>query len=404
MIERQALTGMKVLDLTHYIAGPFCTKLLADYGADVIKVERPGAGDAARRAGPFPDDIPDPEKSGLFLYLNTNKRGITLNLKTKTGVDIFQKLVRESDILVESFSPRVMPGLGLDYQTLKAVNPQLVMTSISNFGQSGPRRDWKATEITLFALSGQMNRLGDLDREPLKHALNVCQYFAGKIASIVTIAAALRSAFTGNGEHIDLSVLETSLGEVNNKNIRYDYSGEKGTRTNAKNFPYHPFGGFRAKDGYVSIQGAGGGERWMPRLFTMLGQPELMDDPRFSTPENRAEHIDEFHTLLNTWLINHTKQEISEKAGEVRYPMAAVYTAGELVNNPHYAERGFFVDIEHPGAGKLTYPGAPFKMSTAGYEVRRPAPLLGQHNGEVYCGLLGYTEHDLSIFRRQGVI
>jgi len=157
MKGEQALTGLKVLDVTHYIAGPFCTKLLADYGADVIKVEKPGEGDESRRMGPFPDDVPDPEKSGLFLYLNTNKRGITLNLKTETGVKIFKDLVKESDVLVENFSPRVMPGLGLDYQTLKKVKPQLVMTSISNFGQTGPYRDWKATEITLFALCGQMH-------------------------------------------------------------------------------------------------------------------------------------------------------------------------------------------------------------------------------------------------------
>ena len=192
MIE-QALNGIKVLDLTHYIAGPFCTKLLADYGADIIKVERPETGDGARRVGPFPGDLPDPEKSGLFLYLNTNKRGITLNLKTKSGVDIFKELVKKTDILVESFSPRVMPGLGLDYQTLKKIKPNLVMASISNFGQSGPYRDWKASEIVLYAMSGLMSVKGDPDREPLKHALYIFQYFTGKVTSLVLLAMAVRS-------------------------------------------------------------------------------------------------------------------------------------------------------------------------------------------------------------------
>ncbi len=188
-MAEQLLTGIKVLDLTHYIAGPFCTKLMADYGADVIKIERPGKGDIARQVGPFPEDVPDPEKSGLFLYLNTNKKGITLNLKTKTGIEILKKLVKESDVLVENFRPGVLPSLGLEYETLKKVNPRLVMTSISNFGQTGPYRDWKATEITLYALSGQMSRQGDPDREPLKHALSIFQYFAGKVASLVTLAA-----------------------------------------------------------------------------------------------------------------------------------------------------------------------------------------------------------------------
>ena len=403
-MPKQALTGMKVLDLTHHIAGPYCTKLLADYGADVIKVERPGEGDSARRAGPFPDDIPDPEKSGLFLYLNTNKQGIALNLKTKTGVDILKQLVKEADILVENFSPRVMPGLGLDYQTLKEVKPQLVMTSISNFGQTGPYRDWKATEITLTALSGQMYKKGDPDREPLKLALSVYQYFAGEIACLVIIAAAMRSAVTGKGEYIDLSILETLVGDIDNSVIYHDYSGEKGRRTTAKNYPTAPYGGFPAKDGYVCIQGAGRADVWTPRLFTMIGKPELRDDPRFSTLQSRAEHNDEFNALLYAWLADHTKQEVFDEAAKVRYPVAPIYNTEELVNNPHYRERGSFVEIEHPRAGKLTYPGALFKMSEAGYDVKRPAPLLGEHNREVYCDLLGYSERDLVTLKRHGVI
>lgn len=398
------LDGLQVLDVTRYIAGPFCTKLLADYGADVIKVEKPGEGDGARRMGPFPNDVPDPEESGLFLYLNTNKRGITLNLKTETGVKIFKDLVRESDILVENFSPRVMPSLGLDYQTLKKVKPQLVMTSISNFGQAGPYRDWKATEITLHALGGQMYKTGDPDREPLKYALNAYQYFAGEIASLVTVAAAIRSANTGNGECIDVSILKTILGEIDNLIINYDYSGDKGARATAKNYPVFPWGGFPAKDGYICIQGTGGGERWTPRLFTMIGKPELKDDPRFSTPQNRVKYSDEFNALLYSWLIDHTKQEVFDEAAKVRYPAAPVYNTEDLVNNPHYQERGYFVDIEHPRAGKLTYPGASFKMQHEGYAVKSPAPLLGQHNREVYCELLGYSEHDLTILGNREII
>ena len=403
MALKQALTGIKVLDLTHYIAGPFCTKLLADYGADVIKVERPGIGDISRRAGPFPQDMPHPEKSGVFLYLNTNKRGITLNLKTKTGVDILKKLVKESDILVESFSPRVMPGLGLDNQTLKEVNPKLVMTSISNFGQTGPYRDWKATEITFFALSGKMHSMGDPDREPLKYALNAFQYFAGEAASLASLSAVIRSKTKDVGEHIDISILESIVSDVDNIIIRYDYSRDRGRRTTAKNYTMYPFGGFPCKDGFVCIQGLGRGEEWLPRLFTMIGMPELKDDPRFATAQKRNEHSDEFYALLYSWLVDHTKQEVFDAAAEVRYPMAAIYTTEELVKNKHYNERGFFNEIDHPEAGKLTYPGAAFKLSDEGYELRMPAPLLGQHNSEVY-GELGYSESDLSILRRSGVI
>jgi len=399
MVDEQALAGLKVLDVTHYIAGPFCTKLLADYGADVIKVEKPGEGDGARRMGPFPRDIPDPEKSGLFLYLNTNKRGITLNLKTRTGAEIFKELVRESDILVENFSPRVMPSLELDYQTLKKVNPQLVMTSISSFGQTGPYRDYKATEITLFALSGRMYKTGDPDREPLKYALNVYQYYAGEVASLATLAAVMGRETTGGGEYIDLSILETILGDVENQITWWDFSKEKGVRLNAKNLPLYPWGAFPTKDGFVSIQGVGRGEAWIPRLFTMIDKPELMEDPRFSTPQSRMDNIDEFNALLYSWLADHTKQEIFDEADRVRYPVAPVYSTEELVNNPHYQERDYFVEIDHPRAGKLTYPGAPFKMSRVGWAIRRPAPRLGEHNREVYCELLGYSKDDLVILR-----
>ena len=403
-MSEQVLTGIKVLDLTHYIAGPFCTKLMADYGADVIKIERPGMGDGARQAGPFPGDIPDREKSGLFLYLNTNKQGITLNLKTKTGVDFLKELVKKSDILVESFSPHVMPGLGLDYQTLKKLNPGLIMTSISSFGQTGPYRDWKASEIALYALSGQMHRTGDPDREPLKHALNVFQYFAGKVACLVTVAAAIRSAITGEGEYIDLSLLDVMRGDVNNNIIDYSYSGTIGGRNVAKNATIYPMGAYPVKDGYVAIQGGGGGTRWVPRLFDLIGQPELRKDPRFSTANNVAKNSLDFFPLLYTWLIEHTKEEAFEAARKARYPLAPIYNTEEVMNNPQYQERGFFIEIEHPVAGKLTYPGAQFRMSEGGFAVRRPAPLLGQHNKEIYCGLLGCSAEELSTLSRCGVI
>ncbi len=403
-MTEQMLTGLKVLDLTHYIAGPFCTKLLADYGADVIKVERPGAGDESRRAGPFPEDVPDPEKSGLFLYLNANKKGVTLDLKTGTGKEIFQKLVKNADILVENFRPGVMASLGLDFETLEKANPRLVMTSISNFGQTGPYRDWKGAELTIFALCGQMHRMGDPQREPVKLALNVFQYFAGEIASFVSVAAAMRGAATGKGEYIDISILEPMVADANNRVLMYAYCGDKGIRKVARNYLSYPFGCFKAKDGYVAIQGLGGGEDWIQRLYTMIGRPELKDDPRFATPDARAKHNDEFYDILNSWLAQHAKQEIFDDAARVRYPVAAVYNTAELVRHPHYHERGFFVEIEHPRAGKLTCPGAQMKTSEAGYAIRMPAPLLGQHNREIYCDLLGYSEKDLGILRMRGVI
>ncbi|RLC69697.1 MAG: hypothetical protein DRI26_08580 [Chloroflexi bacterium] len=203
-MAQQVLSDVKVLDLTWYIAGPYCTKLLADYGADVIKVERPGEGDPARKMGPFFQDDPHPEKSGLFLHLNTNKKSITLNLKSDWGRRIIKELVKGVDILVESFRPGVMARLRLDYETLEKINPKLVMTSISNFGQTGPYRDFKASEIIIYGMGGAMNQTGLTEREPLKKGLNVIQYQGGTMAAIATMMALLL-ADEGIGQHVDVS-------------------------------------------------------------------------------------------------------------------------------------------------------------------------------------------------------
>ncbi len=188
-MTEQALSDIRILDLTRYISGPYCTKLFADFGADVVKIEKPGEGDPARRMGPFFQDDPDPEKSGLFLHLNTNKRSVTLNLKSQAGKRILKELAKDVDILVENFSPRVMPALGLDYETLESINPRLVMASISNFGQTGPYRDFKASELIIYGMGGAMCTTGLGDCEPVKKGLNVIQYQGGNMAAAATMTA-----------------------------------------------------------------------------------------------------------------------------------------------------------------------------------------------------------------------
>ena len=223
MTER-ALEGVKVLDLTHHIAGPYCTKLLADFGAEVVKVERPG-GDPARRMAPFHHDEINLEKSLVFAYLNTNKQSVTLNLKTEKGLQVLKSLVEESDVLVENFAPRVMPSLGLDYETLQKINPRLVLTSISNFGQTGPYRDFLAADIVEYAMGGLMYIFGAYDREPLKHAFNQAQFKAGTDAASATLMAMYHQRLTGDGQRVDVSIQEavaTGLRDVVNN---FTYSG-----------------------------------------------------------------------------------------------------------------------------------------------------------------------------------
>ena len=400
----QALSDVRVLDLTWYIAGPYCTKLLADYGADVIKVERPGAGDPARSMGPFLGDEPHPEKSGLFLHLNTNKRSITLNLKSDTGKRIFRELVKDVDVLVQSFSPRVMPSLGLAYEELEKLNPRLVMTSISNFGQTGPYRDLRASDLTLYGMGGGMYCTGVPERYPLKKGGTVTLYQGGNHAAAATMMALMANRLQGIGQQIDISLFETQAGSIDRRMsnlVGYIYNKEVTPRLGPLGLGF-PYGSYPCKDGYFDLIG---GLSFWPRIPRMLGMPELVNDPRFATGEgqSKGENREAFDTIFLPWLMQRTKRECVEAAQAVGVLCATVCNMEDLLGDPHWKARGFWVDIEHPAAGKLTYPGAPFKMGEGGWETRRPAPLLGQHNEEVFRAL-GCTREDLVKLRERGVI
>jgi crotonobetainyl-CoA:carnitine CoA-transferase CaiB-like acyl-CoA transferase len=401
-----ALADIKVLDLTHHIAGPYCTKLLADFGADVIKVERPDGGDPARRYGPFPHDEPHPEKSALFLHLNTNKRGITLNLKSAAGKDLLKALVQEVDVLVENFSPRVMPGLGLAYDTLEALKPRLIMTSISNFGHTGPYRDYRAQDIVIYAMGGPMRATGVAGRQPLKMAGNLMQYQAGTMAATATMVGLFAARRHGVGQHIDLSLFETHAGTVDRQSTfltAYAYAGEESRRQPPGPQGVLPRGIYPCLDGYICIYVT---NEWWPRLARMLERPDLLTDPRFATPAARLnpEHQPDFDLIFYPWLLERTKQEIMERAQAARVLATAVNTPEDVLRDEHFRARGFFVEVEHAIAGRVTQPGAPFRLSETPWSIRRPAPRLGEHNLEVYGGLLGLSREELVVLREQGVI
>ena len=403
----QALSDVKVLDLTWYTAGPYCTKLLADYGADVIKVEKPGTGDPARRIAPFFKDDPHPEKSGLFLHLNTNKKGITLNLKTTTGQKIIKELVKDVDILVESFSPRVLPRLGLDYRTLEKINPKLVMASISNFGRTGPYRNFKATEIVEYAMGGEMCSTGIAGREPIKLGGNVVQYQAGNVAAVAIMGALYATDDQGTGQHIDISIMETQAGGSDRRSVYlmgYSFAGVLTTRwpppREAVRMLCMPQGVYPCKDGFVNTLSL---PQWWPRYAKLVGKPELVDDPRFANIFSHEAGL-EFDAIWYDWLADHTKKELLEKFIDAKIAGAPVSTTEDLLANPQLKDRKYFVEIDHSETGKVIYPGAPFKMSETPWEVRYPAPLLGQHNEEIYCGHLGYSREELVKLREGGII
>ena len=350
-----ALSDLRVLDFTHYIAGPYATKLLADYGADVLKVERPGIGDGARRIGPFPDDVPHPEKSGTFLHLNTNKRSITLNLKSAQAQDIVRQLVRNADVVVESFRPGQMAAFGLGYETLRSLNPQIVLTSISNFGQTGPYRDFRSSDIMIYGMGGEMYSTGLEDREPLKLGENVVLYQAGAIAATATMGA----VFADSSQHVDVSLMETQIGTIDRRMsmlLAYQYNGEISKRSATATAGGYPNGVFICLDGYVQIAG---GRNYFERVVAMMGAPDVLLDERWYEPEAQydSELEDEFNAYFIPWCLERTKLEIWHSAQEAGVLSAPVNAASDLVNDKELHQRGAFAEIDHPVAGTLLYPG-----------------------------------------------
>ena len=396
-----ALSGIKVLDLTHYIAGPFCTKILADFGADVVKVERPGIGDGARRLDPFYHDDPHQEKSGFFLFLNTNKRSITLNLKSATGEKIIKELVEEADVLVENFRPGVMDSLGLDYDVLDKVNPRLLMISISNFGQSGPYRNYKAADIVEYAMSSLMYSIGDYDREPLKHGGTPAQFVAGETAAIAALMGLNSQQDSGDGDHLDISIMESMIAPQFSLLMPYVYSGGVMRRRPRTGGGFTGNNAMPAKNGYI-VPVVMGNMEWS--LFAAcLGLSEELDNEKFDTPSARTVNSEQLDEILQRHFIETTKEELFHETQSFGSSFGMVMSTEDLANCPHLEERGFFVEVEHPSTGPINYPGAPFKMSDSPWQGSR-APLLGEHNKEVYLDRLGYSSEDLIKFGEMGVI
>ena len=391
-----------MLDLTHHVAGPYCTKLLADFGAEVIKVERPGTGDAARAMGPFAGDDPHPEKSLLFAYLNTSKQGITLDLKSATGRGMLERLVSDADILVENFSPRVMPGLGLDHHSLEKINPALVYVSISNFGQTGPYRDYRATDIVEYALGGLMYILGSHDKAPLKHALRQTQFKAGTNAATAALIAYFHRQTTGQGQHVDVSIQEAVASALRDTASLYSYSGAIRQRQQkySGEMPRSPM---PAKDGHIVPIHFGGVVDW-DETGDFLGEPELKRE-EFSTPEGRLEHAKELHETLERAFGRWNKFELFQEAHKRRGNIyGVVQSPAEVVGSGQYRHRGYFVEVVHPIIGPAIYPGAPFIMSGTPWQASSPAPTLGQDNQRIYCGELGLSSDELMALRASGIV
>ena len=385
------LEGVRVVEVGSQVSAPFCARLLADYGADVIKVETLGEGDEARRQGPFVGDDPHPDKSIPFLYLNTNKRGVTLDLRTTTGQSILGRLVENADVLVENLPPGQIQAL--DFQ------PGLIVTSITPFGQTGPYRDLAATDIVTCALSGLMYHSGDSDREPLRNALSQSLYVAGINAAVATLVALFQRLTTGKGQRVDVSIMECMATHLVQAVPYYDYMGAIKGRRSVRGSGIEEL--MPARDGYVvpSVQGS---QPWS--VFADLIGEEGLQDPRFASGPGRIEHGEELKVLLEKGLAKWDREPLFQASGERRLVFGMAQDAGDLADCPHLAAREFFINVEHPVAASGKYPGPGPHLSEFDFQIGRPAPLLGQHNSEVFCGELGYSSLDLVQLRAGGII
>lgn len=378
----RALQGIRVIECGGMVAAAYAAKLLADLGADVVKIEPP-EGDPARRRGPFPGGVPDTEKSGLYLYLNANKRGITLDLHTPGDRGTLAELLKTTDLLIHNFTPPEMDALGFDYEALAGANRNLVMTSITPFGLSGPRRDEAASDLTLWNAAGIANLNGGghdaPDLPPLKAFGQQAEFqggLNGAIASLAALFARLRGA---GGQHVSVSIQE-SLTAILELTFEYwPYMGLVASRLGRK--PIHPLDFFECRDGWIYVCCVE--EHQWKALVDLMGNPEWAGLELFDTRLTRAENWDALKPMMQEWIAEQSVYELYRLGQARRIPLAPVSTMGDLFASAHLKTRGFFAVIDHPAAGTLQYPGAPYKMSATPWELRTPAPTLGQHTAEV---------------------
>ena len=387
-----ALSDLRVVDVSEGVAGPFCARLFADFGADVIKIEPP-RGDAARALGPFPGGAPNPESSGMFIYLNSNKRGVALDLESTRGRELSADLFTTSDIVVESFPPGRMDDMGLGYESLSRRNPGLVMVSIAPFGQTGPWRDWQSTDLVEYAASGLSYVNGAPGREPLKEPGLESGYQGGACGFLGAMSALAHRDFSGRGQRVDISIQEAAASTFAPQFLGAMHSGESPGRGSAPLLP--------CKDGFVSLN-VRHDATW-EYMWLFFDAPDIANDTRFATAAERRRRAKEIEELLLPHLARYTMEELFHALAPLRIMIGMTPDVERLSNDPHLRERGFFASSELPSAGDVLMPGAPFNMSATPWRLETPAPSLGQHTGEILHGELGLGAEELARLRREGV-
>lgn len=371
-----ALDGLRVLDFTNQLAGPYCAMLLGDLGADVIKVERPGMGDEARAGGPHVAG-----ESAPFMIVNRNKRGITLDLKSAEGRGLAQRLAQRADVVIENWRPGTAARLGLGPEDVRALNPRAIYCSISGFGQTGPYARRGGFDRIAQGMSGMMSINGEEEGPPLPLPLPVADIGTGMFAALAILAALQARTRTGQGQAVDASLLETPIAWAVYEAAAHFATGERpprlgpGHRTNA------PYQAFRTADGWINL--GGGSPAFWPRICELLGLPALIDDPRFATPALRVRHRKALAALLEERFTKAPTAVWLERLEAAEVPAGPILTYDQVFADPHVRERQMVVEVDHPRAGRTRILGIPYKLSATPGAIRRPAPTLGEHTDEV---------------------
>lgn len=408
------LAGLLILDLTIFLSGPFATQLLAGLGARVIKIEQPGIGDPARVNPPYfgPDGLHSarPKASDLSLSLlkrNRNKESITLNLKHEEGKQILRELARRADVLFENFAPGVMARLGLGEPELRAINPRLIYSSITGFGQDGPYRSVPAYDIVVQAMSGLMTITGEPEYPPTKAGISAADIIGGFYSAIGTLAALRQREASpdGRGQHVDAAMLDGLFSMVMDEAVDIQVARGQSPRTGNRRPRLTPFASYEAADGFIAICAVTDAQ--VASLFTAMGRGELAGDPRYATLEARVERAEEVDELVASWTRQLPKAELWRQLDAAHVPAGPVAEIPELLADPQLRHRDMVVALEHPLAGTVrgaVGAGVPVKFSGSTVAFDRPAPMLGQHNDAVYGELLGYSPAEIAGLRARGVI
>lgn len=391
------LEGIRVLDLTRILAGPYATMILRDLGAEVIKIEQPGTGDEARDFGPFKNDF-----SLYFMSVNRGKKSVTLNLKSPRGKELFLELVKGSDILVENFRPGTMEKLGLDYESLKKHHPSLLYAACSGFGQTGPYAMRGAYDMIIQGMGGIISITGEPDRPPVRVGTSIGDITSALFTTIGILSALRHRDQTGEGQLIDVGMLDCQVAILENAMVRYFSTGDIPRPLGRRHPAITPFEVFESADGYVVIA-IGNNELWR-KFCEHVDRPELIDDERFHTNALRTENHESLFPILAEIMCRRTTDAWVEALEAIGVPCGPVNTVDKVANDPQVLERDMIAEVEHGTTGTVQIPGIPIKLSETPGQIDAPAPNLGEHTSEVLTDLLKLTAEEVNQLKQDGVL